>query len=158
MPSRILWGSWAWRPYCPPFLLQPPRPFPKGQLLIKGGTAKKPPEARLKRPEKLIKIRGLDHLRPCTHANLASTPTLVKLCSRKKNARVLTALTLGTYLPDYITAGCSPRRGHSSWRTSLLCFLLAWQRNKATPSLSIAVSIFLFGIGAQTAKILAAVP
>ena len=35
---------------------------PKGgfkQLLIKGGTAKKPPDTRLNRPEKLIKIRGL---------------------------------------------------------------------------------------------------
>ena len=102
MPSRTLWGSWAWRPYCPPFLLQPPWPFPKGQLLIKGGTAKKPTEARLKRPEKLIKIRGLDHLRPCTHPNLVSTPNLLKLCRRKKNARLFTALILIPYLPAWL--------------------------------------------------------
>ena len=34
------------------------------QLLMKEGTAIKPLEARLKGPQKLIKIRRLDHLRP----------------------------------------------------------------------------------------------
>ena len=48
------------------------------------------------------------------------------------------------------------RRRHSSWGSSLLCSLFAWQRNKATLSLSSKTfSIFLFGIGAQRANILA---
>ena len=33
------------------------------QFLSKGGAAKKPPQARLKGPEKLIKIRRPDHLK-----------------------------------------------------------------------------------------------
>ena len=51
---------------------------PKGGfqlLLIKGGTAKKPPKARLKGPEKLIKIRKTttsDH----AHLNLVSNGAL----------------------------------------------------------------------------------
>ena len=57
------------------------------QLLIKGGAALKPPEARLKGQMRLIKIRRLDHLRPWTHPSLVSSPTLLKLCRRKKNSR-----------------------------------------------------------------------
>ena len=56
---------------------------PKGrfeQLLIKGGADKKAPEARVKGPEKLIKIRRCDHRRPCTHPNLVRDPTLGKYC------------------------------------------------------------------------------
>ena len=49
------------------------------QLLIKGGAALKPPEARLKGPVRVIKIRRLDHLRPWTHPSLVSSPTLLKL-------------------------------------------------------------------------------
>ena len=45
-------------------------------MLIKEGAARKPPEARLKGPEKLIKIRRPNHLRPCTHPNLVSNPAL----------------------------------------------------------------------------------
>ena len=37
---------------------------------------KKPLEARLKEPEKLIKIRRSDYLRLCTHPSLISNPTL----------------------------------------------------------------------------------
>ena len=59
------------------------------QMLIKGGAAMKPPEARLKGPERLIKIRRPNHARPCMHPNLVSNPTLLKLCRRKKSARLL---------------------------------------------------------------------
>ena len=55
------------------------------QLLIKGGAALKPPEARLKGPVRVIKIRRLDHLRPWTHPSLVSSPTLLKL---QKNSRL----------------------------------------------------------------------
>ena len=43
---------------------------------IKKEAMKKPLEARLKEPEKLIKIRRSDYLRLCTHPNLISNPTL----------------------------------------------------------------------------------
>ena len=49
----------------------------------------KPPEARLKGPEKLIKIRRPNNLKPCTHPYLVSNSTPLKLCRRKKNARLL---------------------------------------------------------------------
>ena len=55
------------------------------QLLIKGGAALKPPEARLKGPVRVIKIRRLDHLRPWTHPSLVSSPTLLKL---QENSRL----------------------------------------------------------------------
>ena len=38
---------------------------------------------KIKGPERLIKIRRLGHLRPCTDRNLFSNPTLLKLCRRK---------------------------------------------------------------------------
>jgi len=45
------------------------------QLLISEGAAKKSLEARLKGPEKFIKIRGpemrLRECKPCSHPNLA---------------------------------------------------------------------------------------
>ena len=47
---------------------------PKGrfeQLLIKGGTAKKPPEARLKGPEKLIKKIIWDQIRGVQALNMS---------------------------------------------------------------------------------------
>ena len=62
-----MWGSQAQRPFCPPFLAVKtsfcdlPRVL-KGRfkhLLVKEEAAKKPPEARLKGPEKLIRIRRL---------------------------------------------------------------------------------------------------
>jgi len=37
---------------------------------------KKPLEARLKEPEKLIRIRRSDYLRLCTYPNLIRNPTL----------------------------------------------------------------------------------
>ena len=54
-------------------------------MLIKGGAAKKPPEARLKGPEELIKIRTgppeteLKASRPCTPTNLFRDPALEPL-------------------------------------------------------------------------------
>ena len=55
MPSRALWDCWAQRPFCPPFLtgkMPASMTFSQfqmvEQLLIKGGTATKPPEVRLK--------------------------------------------------------------------------------------------------------------
>ena len=56
-------------------------------LLIWCGAVTKPPETRLKGPERLIKIKRLGYLRPCTHPNLVSNPILLKLC-RRKNARL----------------------------------------------------------------------
>ena len=54
MPSRALWDSWAWRPFCPPFLIGKTRAsmtfsqFQMAeQLLKKRGPARKPAEARL---------------------------------------------------------------------------------------------------------------
>ena len=44
------------------------------QLLIKGGTAKKPREVGLKGPRSSSRLG--DHLRPCTHPNLVNDPTL----------------------------------------------------------------------------------
>ena len=70
MSSWALWGSWARRSFCPPFLrVKTPASmtfseFQRAeQLLIKGGTVRKPPEARLKGPERL-KVRSPNHLRP----------------------------------------------------------------------------------------------
>ena len=52
MPSRALWDSWAWRPFCSPFLVAKTpdsmtfSEFQRAeQLLIKGEAAMKPPEA-----------------------------------------------------------------------------------------------------------------
>ena len=65
-PRRTLWGSWAQMPFLSPVSCRQDSSLhdlpwvPKGRfelLLIKGGAVKKPPEARLKGPEKLIKIR-----------------------------------------------------------------------------------------------------
>ena len=61
------------------------------QLLIKGGAALKPPEARLKGPVGLIKIRRLDNLRPWTHPSLVSSPTLLKL--QKKELKIVQSLS-----------------------------------------------------------------
>ena len=51
MPSRALWDCWAQKPFCPPFLIgKTPASVTFSQfqtaeqLLIKGGTATKPPE------------------------------------------------------------------------------------------------------------------
>ena len=64
------------------------------QLLIKGGTAKTPPEARLKGLEKLTKIRRPDHLRwrvcsPCSYPDLVRDhsfdPLLITLSKNKTN-------------------------------------------------------------------------
>ena len=55
---------------------------------IKGKEATKPPEARLKGPERPIKIGSLEHLRPCPHPNLVNSSTLLKLC-RRKDTRLL---------------------------------------------------------------------
>ena len=64
--------------------LHDPPWVPKGrseQLPNKGGAERKPPEARLKAPEKLIKLRRppetrLRECRPCTYPNLVSNSTL----------------------------------------------------------------------------------
>ena len=61
-----------------------------------------------------------------------------------------------TLLHDFQFSLIPQGRRHSSWGSSLLCSLFAWQRNKATLSLSSKTfSIFLFSIGAQRANILA---
>ena len=61
-PRRILRGSWAQKSFYAPFVVgkTPVFAVPKGrfgQLLIRGEAAKKPCEATLKGPEKLLKIR-----------------------------------------------------------------------------------------------------
>ena len=84
-PSGALWGSWARRPFLSRVSCRQDSSLhglpwvPKGrfeQLLIKGGTAKKPPEARLKGPEKLIKIRRLTTWGPAHTLILSATPPL----------------------------------------------------------------------------------
>ena len=65
--SRALWGSQAWRPFCPPFLVgktPSSMTFPEFQRAELNSCSsreeqpKKPTEARLKGPEKLVKIRS----------------------------------------------------------------------------------------------------
>ena len=48
------------------------------RLLINREAADKPPETKLKGPEKLVKIRRPKMLRPYTYLSLASSPTLLK--------------------------------------------------------------------------------
>ena len=69
------------RPFCPPFLVsKTPASMTlssKEQIrtaLIKGGAAGRPPEARLKGPERLIRIRKPDHLRLAHTLILSATP------------------------------------------------------------------------------------
>ena len=91
-------SQWATRKVCLLFLNRQDSSFLTSefqraeQLLIKGGAALKPPEARLKGQMRLIKIRRLDHLRPWTHPSLVSSPTLLKLCRRKKNSRLFSSV------------------------------------------------------------------
>ena len=78
MPTRALWGSWARRPFCSPISCRQDCSLhdlpwvPKGrfkQLLIKGGAAMKLPEARLKGPENLIKIRRASKIKGTREAH-----------------------------------------------------------------------------------------
>ena len=78
--------------------------------------------SKIKGPERLLKIRRPDNLKPCTHPNLVSKPTLLKLCRRKN--RLLPLWSLSHTLSDYVTFSCSPGTGHNSWVPSLLCFPL----------------------------------
>ena len=105
--------------------LQPPQPaFQRAeQLLIKGGAARIPREARLKVPERLIQTRRLDHLRPRTHPNLVNNTTLLKLGRRKKNTRLL--------LPWFLS-------GSPDWLYSLL--LLTRERGTVPEVLTYCVS------------------
>jgi len=72
MLIRALCRSWEQRPFCPPFHVRETttsRAFLEFQravlkrFLIKGRAGMKAPEARLKGPEKLIKMRRPAHLR-----------------------------------------------------------------------------------------------
>ena len=80
--SGGLWDSQAWRPFCPYLSwarLQPPRPSlsSKGWIptvAIQEAAARRPPEARLKRPEKFIKIKRLRDCKPGSHPNLVGDP------------------------------------------------------------------------------------
>ena len=92
------------------------------QLLIKGEAAKKPLEARLKGRGRLIKIRRLDHLRLCIHTNLISNPNLLKLCRRKRNARLLLLpWSLSHTLAWLITSPYSPESGGTVLETLAYC-------------------------------------
>ena len=92
---------------------------PKGrfqQLLIKGGAAMKPSEARLKGPEKLIKIKRppemrLRQCRPCSTLILSETPPL-NHCYKT----LIKSSPVGT---------------HSFSRQEPYVFPFAWQSNKA---------------------------
>ena len=200
-------------------------------MLIKGGAAMKPPEASLKGPERLIKVRrrttwdpesesvscsfmsnslrphglqptrllcpwdfpGKDtgvvchfllqgsfwlryqaqvsctadrfftdwatreaHLRPCTHTNLVSNATRMKLCRRNKNEDCYCLDPHHVPLSDYITSPYSQGSGHSSWGANLLCSPFAWQSNKTTLSFSsITLSPYFCLALVHRAKILA---
>ena len=95
MPCRALWDSWAWRTFCPPFLVgKTPASMTSEfqrveELLIKGEAAMKPPGAEA-HPH-----WDMDHLGPCTDPNLVSSPTLWKL--QKKECKTVTALILITH-------------------------------------------------------------
>ena len=95
MPCRALWDSWAWRTFCPPFLVgKTPASMTSEfqrveELLIKGEAAMKPPGAEA-HPH-----WDTDHLGPCTDPNLVSSPTLWKL--QKKECKTVTALILITH-------------------------------------------------------------
>ena len=101
-----LWGSWAYKPFvlfvsCRQYSSLHARPWlPTGrfkQLLIKGGAAKNPPEARLMGPKKSIRRppqMRLEEYRPWTHHNDISN------------------LTLELLLWNYSEVLCSPGLGH----------------------------------------------
>ena len=88
------------------------------QLLINREAADKPPETKLKGPEKLVKIRRPENLRPYTYLSPASNPTLLKPFQtlhkkvldmtvtkqqrRNTNARLLLPDTCHAPLPDYM--------------------------------------------------------
>ena len=67
MLSRVLWGSWVWKPFFPPLpsyrqgssphdiLLQVPK---AKQLLIKRGATRKPPGGRIKGLERPLEIKA----------------------------------------------------------------------------------------------------
>ena len=59
--SRTLWSSQGLGPFCPPFLIGKTPPLTSkgwiGTVVNQGGAAMKSPEAQLKGPEKLIRIR-----------------------------------------------------------------------------------------------------
>ena len=90
---------------------------PKGrykQLKIKGGAARKPPEARLKWPEKLIKIRRLPTWDPAQALILSATPPFWNSAEER---RMQDCYCLDPYRiplttsPDYRTSPYSPGRG-----------------------------------------------
>ena len=90
-------------------------------------AARKPPEAKLKGPERLFKTGRWD-LRPCTHPNLVSNPTLLKQC-RKRNEDCWgneDCYCLDPYpTPQgYITSPYSPGRGHRFLREEPTVFPL----------------------------------
>ena len=152
MPSRVLWGSCTWRPFCAQFLIgKTPASMtfsefhtPK-QLLIKGRAANEPFEARLRNQRGSSRLGNLNtyHRRPCTQTYPLET--------LQKNARLLLPWFLSD-TPSWLhNLSLFIREcGHSSWGISVLCSPFVWQRNKVTLSLSsITVSVLLFGIGAE---------
>ena len=86
--------------------------------------------------------------------------SLSKLRQRVKNKEAWSVAVCGvaksqTWLSDWTTTH-QEGSGHSSWGTNLLCSPFVWQSNKVTLSFSsITLSLFLFGIDAKRAKILA---
>ena len=67
------------------------------------------------------------YLIPCTHPNLVSNPTLLKLCRKKMNVRGLVPWSL-SHTPAVLY-------NLSQQQQSLPCSLFDWQRHKATLSL-----------------------
>ena len=156
-PSRTLWGSWAWKPFCLPFLVgKTPASMtysrvPKGrlkQLLIKGETAKKPSEARLKELEKLIKIR-----RPNSSV---SQETEIRDC---RSCRTL--ILIGNPILVIKSSLNPPGLEHNFVRHEPPVSPFAWQSNKAilfyftktvseiqlgTSAELLAISVNLFGL------------
>ena len=113
---------------------------PKGrfkQLLMKGGSATKPPEARLKGQEKLIKIKRPTTWDPAHTLILSATPPFWNFAEERRMQDCHCFDPYRIPLTKTITLLPIPQGGgQSSWGTSLLGSLFAWQRNKATLSFS----------------------
>ncbi|CAI9160792.1 unnamed protein product [Rangifer tarandus platyrhynchus] len=119
MSSKALRGSWAQRSFCTPFLrvrtpVSTTSEFQRAeQLLIKGGTIRKLPEARLKGPERL-KVRSPNRLRPCIQPHPFAE-------ERRQDYYCLDPYH--TPLPDYVTSAYSPLSGAGFLRPR--CFFVA---------------------------------
>ena len=114
MSSKALWGSWAQRSFCTPFLrvrtpVSMTSEFQRAEQLL----IRKLPEARLKGPERL-KVRSPNLLRPCIQPHPFAE-------ERRQGCYCLDPYH--TPLPDYVTSTYSPLSGACFLRPH--CFFVA---------------------------------